>query len=289
MNNLRFGIEIETVGKNRRTVANAIQSVVGGTVTHVGSPACYDPYHVDDSRGRTWKVVSDASLSNVPGNLRAEVVSPVLNYSDLKELQNIVRAIRKAGAKVDEKCGMHIHVDAAPFTGKTLANLVKIVYKQEALIHVALQISQSRLNSYTKPISSSLVAKIEQQKPQTLDQMNEIWYGFRYTNPTHYHESRYHGVNLHNVWYRGTVEFRWFAATLHAGRVKAAIQFVLAIANKALNSRYACSKRREHVPSSAKYDFRVFLLNLGLIGNEFKTARLHLLSNLTGSAAWKNG
>jgi hypothetical protein len=31
----------------------------------------------------------------------------------------------------------------------------------------------------------------------------------------------------------------------------------------------------------------VFLLGLGLIGPEFKTARHHLLDHLGGSAAWK--
>jgi hypothetical protein len=31
----------------------------------------------------------------------------------------------------------------------------------------------------------------------------------------------------------------------------------------------------------------VVLLHLGLIGDEFKTARLHLTKKLAGSAAWK--
>jgi len=31
------------------------------------------------------------------------------------------------------------------------------------------------------------------------------------------------------------------------------------------------------------------MLHLGLIGDEFKTARLHLMANLNGSAAWKHG
>ena len=42
-------------------------------------------------------------------------------------------------------------------------------------------------------------------------------------------------------------------------------------------------------PQSAKYDFRVFLLHLGLIGDEFKTARKHLMANMPGDAAFKNG
>lgn len=286
---LRFGIEIETIKRGRGDVARAIQSVVGGNAEHVGTPSCYDPWHVVDERGRTWKVVADASLTSVPANLRAEVVSPVLNYDDIETLQNVVRAIRRIGATVDERCGMHIHVDSSTFSGKTLANLAKIVHKQEPLILTALGVSEARLRQYTRPVSPEFIAKLERSRPRTLDQVNRLWYGFRNHNPQHYDQSRYHGVNLHNVWYRGTVEFRWFEATLHAGKVKAAIQFVLAIAAKALNSRGASSRKREFDPTSAKYDFRVFLLHLGLIGDEFKSARKHLLNAMPGDAAWKNG
>ena len=37
---LRFGVEIETVRRTRQQVAEAVQSVVGGTVRHAGTPAC---------------------------------------------------------------------------------------------------------------------------------------------------------------------------------------------------------------------------------------------------------
>ena len=80
-----------------------------------------------------------------------------------------------------------------------------------------------------------------------------------------------------------------FEATLHAGKVKAAVQFVLAICAKALNSRGASSRKREFDTASARYDMRVFLLHLGLIGDEFKTARKHLLSAMPGDAAFKHG
>ena len=38
-----------------------------------------------------------------------------------------------------------------------------------------------------------------------------------------------------------------------------------------------------------KYAFRCFLLRLGFIGGEYKTARKILLRNLTGDAAFRNG
>ena len=150
LKDLRFGIEIEVVDRDRGTVARAIQSVVGGTVTHVGTPTCYDPYEVAADDGRVWRVVADSSLSSVAANLRAEVVSPILAYGDIPQLQDVVRAVRQAGCKTCQQAGMHVHVGAELFTGKALANLAKLVYKQEPLILMALGVSQDRLAHYTK-------------------------------------------------------------------------------------------------------------------------------------------
>jgi len=149
------------------------------------------------------------------------VVSPVLSYEDIPVLKEVVRALRACGAKVDDRCGIHVQVDATAFDGRTLANLAKIVYKQEALILTALGVNETRRRNYSKPVSDDLIAQIERRRPKTRDQLNHIWYGYHNRQPQHYDSTRYHGVNLHNVWYRGTVEFRWFERTLHAGKVKA--------------------------------------------------------------------
>ena len=287
---LRFGSEIETVGRTRQTVAEAIRTVVGGTVRHVGTPVCYDPWEVTDTRGRIWKVVADSSLTSVPSHLRAEVVSPILTYGDLEELQRVVRSIRKlAGAKVSSACGLHVHVDASAFGGRALANLAKIFYKQEELIIRALGITPERLQRYCRPLRDDFIRDIDRRKPRTREQLNRLWYGYRNTCPIHYDGSRYVLLNLHSAFYRNSIEFRGYSGTLHAGKVKTAIQFSLAIAAKALNARAASSRKRKANGRSDRYDLRVFLLHLGLVGDEFKTCRKHLLANLAGSAAWKNG
>jgi len=286
MQDLTFGIEIETIKQTRQTVAKAIQSVVGATVQHEGLG--YDAWTVKDAKGRSWKVVMDASL-NADREHQAEIVSPILKAEDIAEMQEVVRAVRAAGAKVDTSCGIHIHIGADRFNPQAVTNLVKMVNKQEELIYAALAVAPSRKAAYAKPVDANFLRKIETRKPARMDDLNVAWYGQLNRNPVHYDNSRYHGVNLHNVWYRGTVEFRWFEATLHAGRTKAYLQFCLAVAAKALNGRAASSRKRDFDPQSAKYDFRVFLLHLGLIGDEFKTARKHLMANMPGDAAFKNG
>lgn len=290
MRELRFGCEVETVRSTRRCVAEAVQAVVGGHVRHVGTPASHDPYEVRDDRGRTWKVVADSSLTSVPSHLRAEVVSPILTYPDIPELQRVVRSVRKlAGAKVDSRCGLHLHIDAAAFDGRALANLAKIVYKQEELIIRALGLSGRRLAQYCRPMREEFIRAIERRKPRTRDQLNPLWYGHHNSCPTRYNSTRYAILNLNSVWHLGTIEIRAFSGTLNALKVKAYIQFSLALAAKALNARAASSKKRRANGKSDRYDLRIFLINLRMIGDEFKSARKHLLANLAGSSAWKYG
>jgi len=209
MKTLRFGIELETIGQTRDAVARAIQTVVGGTVQHVGTPACYDPYDVIAADGRRWRVMADSSL-NAGRSLQAEVVSPILTYGDIETLQQVVRAVRRAGARCDSSCGIHVHVDGGRFDAGALRNLVKIVNKQEQLIDHALGITEARRGRWCRGIDQSFLAKIERKRPSDLEAMNRAWYGYHNTTPQHYDHTRYHGVNLHNVWFRGTVEYRCY-------------------------------------------------------------------------------
>jgi hypothetical protein len=143
--------------------------------------------------------------------------------------------------------------------------------------------------SFCKDVDQQFLARIEREKPRTLDALNVAWYGYHNLRPIHYDQTRYRALNLHSLWQKGTIEMRLFEASLHAGKVKSYIQLALALGAKAIDSKSAKSARRPLSTATAKYDFRVILLGLGLIGDEFKTARLHLLSRLEGSAAWKHG
>lgn len=98
--------------------------------------------------------------------------------------------------------------------------------------------------------------------------------------------ARYHALNLHSVFSKGTIEFRLFNSTLHAGEIKAYIQLCLAVSHQALVQKGA-SRTKTHSPNE-KYTFRTWLLRLGLIGDEFKTARRHLLKHLDGNIAWRD-
>jgi len=280
----RFGVEIETVGRTREQVARAILTVVGGTVASDG----YQEIAVIDPRGRRWACVYDGSLTHGP---HAEVVTPILGEEDLRELQEVVRAVRASGASVDRSTGIHIHIDGAPFDARAVRNLLKIWNKQEELIFHAFRVSPERRARYCKDNDPSFITRLERARPTSKEALNVLWYGRQRSRGSldKLDSSRYRAVNLHSLFYRGTIEFRLFEGSLDAREVRAYVEFVLALARKALSARAASSRRRAFDPATAKYDFRVFLLHLGFIGDAYKVSRERLTKHLKGSAAWKNG
>ena len=290
---LRFGIEIETTGVTRGDVARAIQSVVGGEVQHVGVPSAFDPHEVVDSCGRIWRVVADSSLSDAPPDKRAEIVSPILSYSEIPELQEVIRAVRHAGAKSSKQAGVHVHLDCSEFDGKSLINLAKLYHKQEALILKAFGVSSERMNRYAKPMNPEFIARIEKCRKRDASEMNRLWYGYQKPNPGRYDIERYSSVNFTSLFVRGSVEFRLFefpTEILHAGMVRAWVVFVLALGARALNCRCTSSRRREFNAESSRYDFRVFaVINLGIKGSDMANVRKHLLANLSGDCSFKHG
>lgn len=296
MRTQRFGIEIELTGITRKQAAECIKRQLGNiTLDHIGGT--YDAYHVMDSLGRIWKVVSDSSIEAqkkrgkeilyASPEYRVEIVSPILAYEDIKPLQEIVRALREEGAFTNKSCGIHIHIDAARHTPNTLKNLVNLMASKEDLLYKSLQIDLERLR-FCKRVNEELIKTINKKKPNTLQALADIWYqeyGYE-SRSRHYHQSRYHGLNLHSVFNKGTVEFRLFNSTTHAGKIKAYIQFCLAISHQALSQKTASAKRT--YTDNEKYTFRCWMLRLGLNGDEFKTCRLHFLTNLSGNSAWRN-
>lgn len=251
----------------------------------------YGTYSVKDREGRNWKFVSDSSIQEqggYSGDYQVEMVSPICRYDDIETIQEIVRKLRTIGhAKVNSSCGIHIHVDASPHDARSLRNITNIMYSKEDLIYKALQVRVARENRYCKKVDEVFIQKLNNRKPQSLEEVKRLWYdGETIRSRWHYDSSRYHALNLHSVFQKGTIEFRLFNGTLHAGKIKSYIQFCLAISHQALTQKKA--SRIKTRSSNEKYTFRTWLLRLGLIGDEFKTARLHLLKNLEGNIAWKD-
>ena len=294
MRTQRFGIEIEMTGITREKAAKVIAEYFGTESFYIGT--YYETYGAKDRQGRTWKATYDSSIIaqkkergrtvSANENYKCEIVSPILTYEDMADLQEIVRQLRHSGAFVNNQCGIHIHVDASRYTPQTLRNLVNIIASKEDILYKALQIDPARMR-WCKKTNEKLLETINRKKPETMEALKDIWYaGSSRGRNEHYNDTRYHGLNLHSTFTKGTVEFRLFNSTTHAGEIKAYIQFCLAVSHQALTQKKASA--RKTVTDNEKYAFRCWMLRLGLSGDEFKTCRLHFLKHLEGNSAWRN-
>lgn len=290
LKNQRFGIEIEMTGITRSAAAKIIAKHFGTEASHVGGS--YDTYTISDGTERRWKVVSDSSIrcqargERTASKLYAvEVVSPICQYEDIETVQELIRELRKGGARVNDSCGIHIHVDASRHDPKTLRNVVNIMASKEDLLYKTLKVKIDR-QYYCQKADLRFLEDVNLKRPKSMPEFETLWYNGDSGRHSHYHSSRYHALNLHSVFSKGTIEFRMFNSTLHAGEVKSYIQLCLAISNQALVQKSASRSRTQS--SNEKYTFRTWLLRLGMIGEEFKTARQHLLKNLHGNIAWKD-
>ena len=236
-----------------------------------------------------------------PDAEKCELVTPILTYNDIEPLQEIIRLLRKAGAKSGPSrgCGVHIHIGKGDHTAKTIRNLVNIMAAHEQQIGRAIRIDAGRTGQYCRVVDHRFLDRLNREKPTTMRKLEDIWYegnGSSWENRNaHYNSSRYHMLNLHATFTKGTIEFRLFQFAdpadgkrngLHAGEMKAYIQLCLAMSQLAKMVRTASPKPQQ--TDNEKYAMRCWMLRLGFIGDEFATAREILLRNMEGNASWRN-
>ena len=289
LKNQLFGVEVEMTGITREKAARLVAGVLGTTPSHPESN-CYHTRTIADQAARKWKIMRDSSITPIRNDdtiepldeYRVEFVTPPLNYSDIELLQNIIRKLRENGAKAHSSCGIHIHVDGANHTAVSLRRLVNFMTARQDLIYEALQIGD-RESNWCHKLNKTLLDAMKKDKNLTKEKAEEIWYSRANDgycggiDHQHYNSTRYHGVNLHSFFAKGTVEFRLFNSTLHAGKIKAYIQFCLAVSAWAITSQEKIVFRsmEGYSPEQKVTIMRNILTHrLGLYGDEFKTCRL---------------
>lgn len=300
-NDFTFGVEIEMNHISRDTAAYLAAEFFGtGRYNNTANRNGYCTWSAWDADDREWKFQRDVSIAG-PDNQKCELVTPILTWSDIETLQELVRRLRKAGAvsNPSQGCGVHIHVARiAGFSVKDIKNLVNMMAAHEEQIGRAIRIDAGRTSHYCQVIDPKFLEAMNRKNPRTMDQLEDIWYssqGCNYGRSHHYNDSRYHMLNLHSFFNgHGTVEFRLFQFAnpangkkngLHAGELKSYIQLCLGMCQLATMLRSASPKPQQ--TENEKYALRCWLLRLGFIGDEFATAREILLRNMDGCSAWR--
>ena len=296
-----IGVEVEMNNITRNKAAKLAATFFGtGRFENTTGRNGYYTWSAWDEQGREWKFQRDVSISG-PDSQKCEMVTPILTYTDIEILQELLRKLRHAGAKSDATrgCGVHIHIGANGHTPQTLRNLANIMASHESLLADALNLDRGRMHRYCRTVDPRFLELLNKRKPKTMAKLADIWYTSQnaaYGRDHHYNDSRYHMLNYHATFTKGTVEFRLFQFDapaddklngLHAGQLKSYIQLCLALSQMAKTVKTASPKPQQN--ENPKYAMRTWLLRMGFIGEEFATARETLTKRLAGDMAFRNG
>lgn len=198
--NRRFGIEIEAYNCQRERLARELREA--------GINVAVEGYN--HTTRDHWKLVTDSSLR---GNDTFELVSPVLQgESGLQELQKVCWVLEYCDVKVNDSCGLHIHMDAADFTLDTWKNLA-ITYKNLESVIDAFMPGSRRDNYYCKSLSRISATSIQQA--QSISDLQ-----------TAFGNNRYHKLNLEAYSRHRTVEFRQHSGSTNFTKMENWIRFV---------------------------------------------------------------
>lgn len=296
-----IGVEVEMNHITRSGAAKIAAEFFGtGRCEDTARRNGYSTWSAWDASGREWKFQKDVSIAGDDAH-KCELVTPILTYSDIEILQELIRRLRKAGAKSDatQGCGVHIHIGAKGHTPQSLRNLANIMASHESLLAEALNLDHYRMSRYCRTVDEAFLEQVNKKKPTSMAAFADIWYTSQhaaYGRDHHYNDSRYHMLNYHATFTKGTIEFRLFQFDapedgkrngLHAGQLKSYIQLCLALSQMAKDVKCASPKPQQH--DNPKYAMRTWLLRLGFVGDEFSTARDFLTRRLSGDAAFRNG
>lgn len=263
-----IGVEVEMNNITRQNAAKIAADFFGtGRYENTASRNGYMTWSAWDNQGREWKFQKDVSIAGDDAN-KCELVSPILIYDDMESLQELIRRLRKAGAKSDATrgCGVHIHIGAKGHTPQTMRNLANIMASHEELLADALNLDRGRIRRYCRTVDPKFLEQLNKKKPKTMSKLADIWYNAQncdYGRSHHYNDSRYHMLNFHATFTKGTIEFRLFQFDkpangkqngLHAGQLKSYIQLCLALSQMAKEVKTASPKPQQ--TENPKYAMR---------------------------------
>jgi hypothetical protein len=224
MQELSFGIEIEVDGE-REAIAKLVAKTIASDLEKIDG----ETYRVG-----TWRVERDESIAAAEA-CQTEIVSPRLTMGHLDLVKSVVRTLASGQARVNETCGVHVHVGIPKEDYLCVRVLARIMKYIEPLFYSEFDVWKSRI-PYAKPISPEFLERWERENraktPEDfLTGLQRAWYGE--ASPMRARDrwdpSRYYGLNIQSFLYRGTVEFRYFNSTLDEDAIESYIRGSLAV------------------------------------------------------------
>ncbi len=165
-----------------------------------------------------------------------------------------------------EPIALEVGLPLEGYQGQSLRNLLHIIYSKQPLIKKALNLD-------TDLVSEEVIIALDQQPMTTLEHFQKALATIRCP-----------GIEFD--FDKETITFKLGQGGDDPEKVEAATQLLVLVNLNARRSKQNISAKVK-ATDNEKYTFRTWLLRLGMIGDEYKTARKILLQNLSGNSAFR--
>jgi len=155
-------------------------------------------------------------------------------------------------------------------TGITLRNLVNMVYSKQALIKKSLGITANIVeDNFSIAMNKAKMENLEDFKT-AIDDIGV---------------SSCPGLGFDFI--DNTITFKFLEGEVSPEKIKAYTQLVALLNQNAMALKHASAKSKD--TDNDKFTFRVWLVKIGMVGDEYKIARKVLLERLKGNSAFRSG
>lgn len=216
------------------------------------------------TEGETYTIDKAGKITNAEGiELELEAILNPIVQADANEV--IEEPITES-----QTTSFEIAIPIEGYTGITLRNLINMIYSKQELIIKSLGISEDIINEdFVKGINVAKIQTLEEFKREAdnigKDKCNGIEFDFE----------------------NKKILFKFINEEADAEKIKAYTQFIELLDQSAKELKHASAK--VSITDNPRFTFRVFLIRLGMVGDEYKIARKILLKNLEGNAAFRYG
>lgn len=273
-------ITIFTHGCSPEELADIVSSAVGGSACVFRESGKTKKCLVTDKFEKTWEITPCYRVNDQEPNRNALRSSP-LYLGNLFLLKEVLDEIKGRFYCPCDSSELLIDFYYLYFDAEYLTNALKIFYTNYETILKAMKINRDDNFGYG-PIPDSIIHSIEQKPPQTLNELEEIWYkgdckDDRYSEM---HMSSLCILDLHAVFRNQVLGFRTPIETFEPKEVVSFIHLFLAIVYKAFfRMTYEESKLLNFKDTSG--NIYAFLDFLGLHEPDYKETRDHFLKTPT--------
>lgn len=226
----------EAVPDNKRYYSHSRRDLPVGVEIEAEGGDYLDVYNKLMSKG--FGVSKDGSLS---GGIEIQV--PASNGGKTEKLiKQACLTLKENGFGISKRCGLHIHIEF-PSRKKTIKKLLLMAYACEPIFY-AVNPQSRKSNGFCKPLVSAFkVNEILSSETKAIDKLfyskgnqKTSNYAVKVYKMSKWNDCRYFGFNLHSLFYRKTIEFRYHAGTTEPEKI---ISWVNLLKSILLYVRYA--------------------------------------------------